>query len=72
MLAKTLEKYATITYIFLKYLLLLLFPHPLTYDYGYNQIPYTTFLDWKVIVSIIINGSLFLFALYKLKSKSYD
>jgi hypothetical protein len=70
MLATTLEKYATITYIFLKYLLLLLFPHPLTYDYGYNQIPYTTFLDWKVILSIIINGSLFLFALYKLKSKS--
>ncbi|HZG00987.1 MAG TPA: hypothetical protein VEY71_08290, partial [Chitinophagales bacterium] len=39
LLASTDEKYATIAVVFLHYLRLLFFPHPLTYDYSYNQIP---------------------------------
>lgn len=63
-------KYATIATIQLKYLQLLVFPHPLVHQYGFNQIEKTNFKSWKVWFSIIIHLLLFLFALYKLKSKS--
>ncbi len=36
-----------------KYLLLLIFPHPLVYDYSYNQIPLTGFTDPRVWLSIL-------------------
>jgi tetratricopeptide (TPR) repeat protein len=37
------QKFATILFVFVKYLGLLFFPHPLTYDYSFRQIPYRTF-----------------------------
>ena len=36
-----------------KYLLLLIFPHPLSYDYSFNQIPIVGFGDWRVLLSLL-------------------
>jgi tetratricopeptide (TPR) repeat protein len=63
-------KYSTIAKIQLKYLQLLVFPHPLVHQYGTNQLTKTTLKDWKVWFSIVLHLALFLFALYKLKSKN--
>jgi tetratricopeptide (TPR) repeat protein len=43
LLASIEQKFATILFVFVKYLGLLFFPHPLTYDYSFRQIPYRTF-----------------------------
>ncbi|MBK9760018.1 MAG: DUF1736 domain-containing protein [Flavobacteriales bacterium] len=54
LLATAPEKIATILFVFLKYIGLLLVPHPLTFDYSFNQIPYRGFGDPWVIASIIV------------------
>ncbi|MCP4438640.1 MAG: tetratricopeptide repeat protein [Aureispira sp.] len=43
--ASFMQQYATIGVILLHYVLLLIFPHPLSCDYSFNQIPWTTFSD---------------------------
>lgn len=53
------QKYATILHSYLMYFKLLIFPHPLTHDYYYNQIPYKNFSDPTVILSILIHLGLF-------------
>ncbi len=52
-----------------KYLLSLLFPHPLGSDFGYNQIPLTNWADWKVILSLLVHGGLLVVALRQFKAK---
>lgn len=47
------EKWGTILYSFLRYDMLLFFPHPLTHDYYFNQIPYRKLSDGWVLLSII-------------------
>jgi len=64
------QKYATIFLTWLKYLWLLIFPHPLTHDYYPKQIPIVNFSDLRVILSILIYGTLLVFALLKIKSKN--
>lgn len=56
------EKFAAICWILLKYLLLLLFPHPLTSDYGFNEIPAISLSNPKAIASLLIYGGLFFYA----------
>ncbi|MBI4929406.1 MAG: DUF1736 domain-containing protein [Bacteroidetes bacterium] len=56
------EKFATICWILLKYLLLLIFPHPLTSDYGFNQIPAMSLANPKALASLLIYGGLFFYA----------
>ena len=63
-------KFATIAVIQLKYIQLLLYPHPLLHQYGFNQIEKSNYKDWKVWFSVIVHLLLFLFALYRLKDKS--
>ena len=65
--ATTTEKYATIFFIMLKYLGLLIFPHPLSYDYGYNEIAYRTFADPLVLLSIVVYAGLFIYAVLNIK-----
>lgn len=48
------QKIATEWFVLGKYVGLLFFPYPLSCDYSYNQIPYHSFLDIKVILSILI------------------
>ncbi len=47
------ERIATNLYIYLYYIRLLVFPHPLSWDYSFNQIPVKTITDLWVLTSAI-------------------
>jgi tetratricopeptide (TPR) repeat protein len=64
------EKLATALFIQLKYLQLLIFPHPLSYDYSYNQIPIIDFTNPKGLLSLLVFIGLSAFALIKLPKKN--
>jgi len=68
--ATQMQKYATIFLTWLRYLWLLIFPHPLTHDYYPKQIPIVNFSDLRVILSILIYGTLLVYALLKIKNKN--
>ena len=53
-----------------KYLWTLVFPHPLSSDFGYNQIPLTGFGDWRVLLSLVIWIGMGFFAVFKLGTKN--
>ncbi len=57
-----LEKLATVLWIVFKYLLLLIFPHPLTSDYGFNQIPAIGFSNPKALIPLVSFLVLIVFA----------
>lgn len=62
------EQLAT-AFLFLgKYLITLLFPHPLGSDFGFPQIPLTSFGDWQVLLTLIVVLGLAAFALKSLFS----
>ena len=63
-------KLATISHILGKYLLLLFFPHPLSCDYSYAQIPYTGWSSLDAIIPLLVYLSLGIFALYTFKRKN--
>lgn len=46
-----------------KYLLMLIYPYKLSYDYSYNQIRYIGLSDFRFILSFLINGGLIVLAL---------
>src|ERR1035437_4506013 len=52
--AKPEEAFATKTYILLRCLVLLIFPHPLSCLYTWNAIPYITPIDIRFIVAFIV------------------
>jgi protein O-mannosyl-transferase len=56
------EKLATIIFTLGLYLKLLFWPHPLTIDYYPYHIALTNFLNFKVIIALIIYCSLFIYA----------
>jgi tetratricopeptide (TPR) repeat protein len=64
------EAFATKVYVVFKYLLLLLFPHPLTSDYSYNVVPYVDVSSVRFIVAVIALLVLMAFALSAFKKKS--
>jgi tetratricopeptide (TPR) repeat protein len=64
------QAFATKVFIIFKYWGLLLFPYPLSYDYGYNQIPYLELTDVKFILSIFFILILTGIFLYLFKRKS--
>lgn len=64
------EKVATEVATSLNYLKLLVFPHPLSSDYSYNQIPYKNFGDAIVWVSIAVYLFLILAFVYFLIRRS--
>lgn len=51
--ANSSEKWGTIFYSFYRYFALLIFPHPLTHDYYFNQIPYRKLSDPIVLASFV-------------------
>ena len=57
------QKYATIVYTLGLYLKLLIFPHPLTYDYYPYYIPLVNWNDIRVIISLLINLVLITFSI---------
>lgn len=50
--ATTAQAWATKLVVLLHDLRLLVWPHPLSYDYSYAQVPYTTFADPRVWISL--------------------
>ena len=65
------EKYGTIIYTFLVYLKLLFIPHPLTHDYYPWQIPKLGLSHPLVVLSILLNLALVLYALWKIRTKDH-
>jgi protein O-mannosyl-transferase len=64
------QRYATIIMTFLLYIKILIYPHPLTHDYYFNQIPIIGMTDPVFILSLIINGSLLVYAIKNISGKS--
>lgn len=64
------EKIATKIALLNQYLKLLIFPHPLSADYSYNNFPYHSFADWQVWFSILVWGGL-IYLTYKLWLKKH-
>jgi len=63
------EKLATILFIQFKYILLLIFPHPLSWDYSFNEIPIISFANYKALISLLVIGAGLGYALMGLKRK---
>jgi len=53
------------------YLKLLIFPHPLVFDYSFNQIPLSSAGDFKFLVSALCYIAMLVFAIWKLKARNY-
>lgn len=64
------EKTASIVMVMGKYLLLLIFPYKLSYDYSYNQIPLVDWTSVYPILSFLIHLALLVYAVLKIKDKS--
>jgi tetratricopeptide (TPR) repeat protein len=63
-------RYGTTIYTFLLYYWLMIFPHPLTHDYYFNQIAYVGFDSIWVWFAIIITVGAVVYALLNLKKKT--
>lgn len=63
------DRLATVAFTFLEYIKLLFFPHPLTYDYYYNQVPIVSWSNPFAIVSLILNLALVVYAVITLFKK---
>ena len=61
------QKLANVSAIFGKYIGLLLFPHPLSCDYSFNQIPLINWADTKAILSALVHLCLLAFAVKNLR-----
>ncbi len=61
---------ATAFYILSKYILLLIFPHPLCFDYSFNQIPMQTLKDIPALISIFAIFAMGIFAVINIQKKS--
>jgi protein O-mannosyl-transferase len=64
------SRFATAVLILGLYLKILIFPHPLVFDYSYNQIPLVGLSDPWFILSLITYTAMLVFALLTLKKKS--
>jgi cytochrome c-type biogenesis protein CcmH/NrfG len=64
------EKVGTILYTLGKYITLLIFPHPLTYDYYPRHIEITDLSSWKAIGSFLLYVMASIYAIATFKSKN--
>ncbi len=63
-----LQKMANVSHVLGKYLWLLIFPHPLSFEYSYNQIPLIRWADLRAIVPAVFYSGLFAFAVNHIRS----
>jgi len=56
------EKFGTIFYILIYYIKLLVYPHPLSWDYSYNQIPLVTFSNIFSIISVLFYAGIAIYS----------
>ncbi len=61
---------ATSVFILLKYILLLVCPYPLTSDYSFAQIPFHTFTDLTIILSIVIYLGMLVYGLLYIRKRT--
>lgn len=64
------DRIATAIFILVKYIWLLIVPHPLVYDYSYNHIPSLRWYEFKAIASVLFCGSLAGYAFYKIRTRN--
>ncbi|HET9824025.1 MAG TPA: hypothetical protein VFP87_01760, partial [Chitinophagaceae bacterium] len=64
------SKYATAFYVLLRYVLLLLFPHPLSYDYSYSQIKIQTPSDPAALAGFILILGAAIYSVVNLRRKN--
>jgi protein O-mannosyl-transferase len=64
------SRYATAFYILLRYVVLLLFPHPLTSDYNFAQIKIQDIGDPGAILGVIFYGAIGIYAILNFKKKN--
>lgn len=64
------EKYATILFITWKYLWLLIFPHPLSWDYSIKQIPICNFSEIRTLLPLLLFTAMVIFTFLGLKSRN--
>lgn len=58
------QRFATAVLILGMYLKLIFFPHPLIFDYSYNQIPLTDLSDFRFIISFLIYAAMLIYAIW--------
>ena len=63
------DRLATSFFILGKYMLLLVFPHPLSFDYSYRQIPIVSFTDPYVIITLAIYLGMAGYAVLKFRAR---
>ena len=63
------KRFASSIYIMGRYIMLLFFPHPLSFDYSYNTFPLVTFGDFRALLSLLIIGGLAFYAIKGFKTK---
>jgi len=63
------QRHATAMVVMLEYLKLLFWPHPLVWDYSFNQIPLVRWFDYRCIVSVLLHLGLLGYALYRIRAK---
>ncbi len=68
--AKGADYYANAFLLLGKYLWSLLVPYPLCSDFGFNQIPLTTWADWRVLLSLVAWLGMGVFAVFGLRKRS--
>ena len=64
------QEIATVIYTWGIYLILMIFPHPLTHDYYPNEIPITDFSNLLVLLMLLFVLAMVVFALWKLPKKN--
>jgi tetratricopeptide (TPR) repeat protein len=64
------RKYATAFYILIRYVFLLIFPHPLTSDYNFAQIKIQDLTDPGALIGIIFYFGIGIYAILNLRRKS--
>src|ERR1039458_2781399 len=69
--AKGFEAKATQIFVLLKYLRLLIFPHPLSADYSWKTIPYNNFGDALVWISIFVHIAIVYYMFVLLKKRNW-
>jgi len=69
--ATPIQKLATEIFVLLKYLRLLIFPHPLSADYSWKTIPYSSFGDALVWVSIFVYTAIVYYMFVLLKKRNW-
>ncbi len=60
------DRIATALLILGKYILLLFYPHPLSWDYSFNQVPIVSFSDIKVIITLAVFGAMGIYSIWTL------